>query len=209
MGLADRRESKPRLHFQRTNTSHQAIRCMVRRTLAGILAYAQAFLCSALISGCGTSATVTTGPTIHSGRLLGLDSHGDLIVRTGEKEATAVRRSRIKDIDHPGNVLATFGALLGGYGVANAIVGLPGCRERVGGVAFCFGAISPLVAGLAMLAYGLNNWIRSKNATERTLDRRELQGYSISNQRIRTRPQLVPSKTSTSSASTPPGRRAF
>ena len=67
-----------------------------------------------------------------------------------------VPRQEIRDIDHPGNVAATIGGILMGFGALNIAVGFSQCDKR--GVAFCIGVMTPEVFGLGLFVYGFKIW---------------------------------------------------
>jgi hypothetical protein len=110
---------------------------MNRIVLARLLA-----LSVSLSLGCGTSATIQ----LRNGRVLESSIvEGDERSLTVENngETTTIERSAIRDIDHPGNVALTIGAILAAYGVANIAVGAPKCDTE--GTAFCIGVFTPAV----------------------------------------------------------------
>jgi hypothetical protein len=65
---------------------------------------------------------------------------------------TRIPRSEIKDIDHPGNVAATLGALLVALGVLDIVFGAPSCKDK--GTAFCVSLFAPSVLGSGLTLYG-------------------------------------------------------
>lgn len=75
-----------------------------------------------------------------------------------------VSRDTITDIDHPGNVAATIGGILTGYGIVNIIAGAGDC-DRYGG-AYCTGVFLPASIGAPIMAFGLYQWVRSTNAAK-------------------------------------------
>ncbi|MDI1442458.1 hypothetical protein [Polyangium sp. 6x1] len=126
--------------------------------------YAMMLLCApfaALAMGCGTTATISriNEPEIEGKIVSSADDM--LLVETRAGNETIAARN-VTDIDHPGNVAATIGTLLTGYGVANIVVGAPQCDR--GGAAYCLGVFLPATIGVPLMAWGFATWGRSKYA---------------------------------------------
>jgi len=123
--------------------------------------YTMMLLCAplaALTMGCGTTATISriNEPEIE-GTIVSSDD-GILSVETRAGNAAIPQRS-VTDIDHPGNVAATIGTLLTGYGVANIAIGASNCER--GGAAYCLGVFLPATIGLPLMAWGFTTWGKS------------------------------------------------
>ncbi len=123
-----------------------------------------ACLCLAALlvaSGCGTTATIYTrrGQVVEAEILR--TSGEELVIESRSGEST-LRKDEITDIDHPGNVVLLIGGLIGAYGIANIIVGMPQC-EKEGG-AFCVGVFTPAAIGLGMTMFGGVVWGGSRKA---------------------------------------------
>lgn len=119
------------------------------------------FVATVLLAGCGTTATVSRlGSRPLDARIVGGDS-ASIYVET-DSAKYAVPRNEITDIDHPGNVAATIGAIVTGYGIANIAAGASDC-DRYGG-AYCAGVFLPAAIGAPVMAYGLVTWISSVSA---------------------------------------------
>jgi hypothetical protein len=83
-------------------------------------------------------------------------------VRTNEGER-AIPRAEIRDIDHPGNVLALAGLPILALGVAN-LAGAWSCADREPSGRFCFGTGAGFLTasiGALMTAFGLAIYARS------------------------------------------------
>ncbi|HMY20588.1 MAG TPA: hypothetical protein PKA58_29890, partial [Polyangium sp.] len=74
------------------------------------------FAFTALITGCGHTATITraNAPDLE-GEIQASDSQS-IYVKTEGGTTMSVSRDMITDIDHPGNVAATIGGIVTGYG---------------------------------------------------------------------------------------------
>ncbi|MCY1073027.1 hypothetical protein [Archangium lansingense] len=119
-------------------------------------------LSSILLCGCSTTATISrvNGRTLDA--KIRRSTPGAVVVQTDSGEEVSISRSDISDIDHPGNVSAVLGGLLGAYGVLNIAVGAPNCTSEGG--AYCAGVFLPAALGASMLAWGLSTWIGSTSA---------------------------------------------
>lgn len=112
----------------------------------------------AVVTGCSTSATITPR----------FGSPFDAKIVSGDREFVYVEgpggpqtipRSDIADIDHPGNVAAVIGGVVGAYGVANIAVGAPECEKQ--GPAFCVGVFTPAAVGLSVMIWGIATYVGS------------------------------------------------
>ncbi len=122
------------------------------------------FAFTALITGCGHTATITraNAPDLE-GEIQASDSQS-IYVKTEGGTTMSVSRDMITDIDHPGNVAATIGGIVTGYGIVNIAVGAGDC-DRYGG-AYCTGVFLPAAIGAPIMAYGLYRWIHSTDAAK-------------------------------------------
>lgn len=131
------------------------------------------FLCSSLavvLGGCGTTATVSrvNAPAME-GRIVSSDQRAIYVQTAGD--TFPIARDEISDIDHPGNVAATIGAIVTGYGIANIAVGAENCDRQ--GAAYCTGVFLPAAIGLPIMAYGLGTWINSVRSAGPRKDKTE------------------------------------
>jgi hypothetical protein len=122
-----------------------------------------------VLCGCATTATVTTSRGTIEATILGGDDDALLVMNeAGSKRR--VPREDVREIDHPGNVLATiFGissGLFGAYTVGFAASGFCGGGSSGGGAGVLPCALmgSLTVASLALFTAGLYSWISSRNA---------------------------------------------
>jgi hypothetical protein len=130
-----------------------------------------------LLSGCGSSATITLRDgQLVEGQIIAGDRNS-LYLDTGEAEIT-VPRSRIADVDHPGNGAAITGIIVAAYGALNIAVGFSECDKR--GAAFCAGVFTPAALGLGLTGYGFSVWGASRNATHRDVRGLELSRAFVS-----------------------------
>jgi hypothetical protein len=118
---------------------------------------------AALAMGCSTSATISlrSAPQVE-GKIVSADTES-VYVKT-EQGTQPVDRSQITDIDHPGNVAGTIGAVVTAYGVVNAVIGAPNCEK--GGAAYCIGVFTPAAIGLPLMIWGFTTWSLSKDAAD-------------------------------------------
>jgi hypothetical protein len=117
-----------------------------------------------LLTGCGNSATITrrTASPVDA-KIIGGDRENLYVELPGGTTDTIAKRD-VVDIDHPGNVAATIGAVVGAYGVANIAVGMPECDKQ--GPAYCMGVFLPATIGLSLITYGLGTYIGSTSAVD-------------------------------------------
>jgi hypothetical protein len=122
-----------------------------------------------LVSGCSTTATVITRDgKREETRIVGGDREV-LLLQNDYGVEKVVRRTEVKDIDHPGNVVATIGGIIGGsYGLSLAFVGSLCATSGSSRNSTCLpllgmtGAMTAL--GAVMFVWGLWTWLGSKNA---------------------------------------------
>ncbi len=124
-----------------------------------------AALAAALATGC-TSATIQLedGPPI-DGEIVRSDAR-QLVVRTGQGDIE-IERSRIADIDHPGNVAMVVGGVM--LGISSAMITVPLIApsgrdevDRVGDLVLVSTGIIYAVGGLVPLISGGASWIGSR-----------------------------------------------
>ncbi|MCK6590291.1 MAG: hypothetical protein HUU21_28990 [Polyangiaceae bacterium] len=117
-----------------------------------------------LLSGCGNSATIQSRFGSVEGKIVGGDRE-NVYVEQASGFTRSVPKSDIVDVDHPGNVAATIGAVITGYGVTNIAVGMPQCEKE--GAAFCTGVFLPATIGASLLTYGLVTYVGSTTAMDK------------------------------------------
>jgi len=122
-----------------------------------------------LCSGCSTTATVfTRDGKRDEARIVGGDREV-LLLQNDYGVERVVRRAEVKDIDHPGNVVATIGGIIGGsYGLSLAVVGgvcATSGSSRNSTCPLLLGMTGVMTAlGAGMFVWGLWTWLTSKNA---------------------------------------------
>lgn len=130
-------------------------------TLSNATTFVFCFSLAAFGTGCGSTATIgrVNAPDLEA-EIQSSDSES-INVKTANT-TFSVSRQTITSIDHPGNVAATIGAVVTGYGIANIALGASDCDR--GGAAYCTGVFLPAAIGLPVMAYGLYNWLSSTRA---------------------------------------------
>ena len=135
---------------------------------------ALAFLCLAAFASCSTTATVLVRDgTRYEVQVLGGDKD-TLLLQSEYGVEKVVRRSEVADIDHPGNVMALVGGLIGGSGALNLVsVGITCSTSGASSGSQCpllFGMMGGTAAiGVGMFVWGLWTWLGSKNAVTNSL----------------------------------------
>jgi len=126
------------------------------------------------MSGCSTTATVITrdGKRDET-RVVGGDREV-LLLQNDDGAEKVVRRADVKDIDHPGNVVATLGGLIASSYASALIVSGTFCgTSGASGGSSCtllLGTSGGMTAlGAGMLVWGLWAWLSSKNAVSESL----------------------------------------
>lgn len=144
-----------------------------------MLRWVPVLLCCA---GCSTTATIVTRDGIDEARIVGGDQH-HLVLENDIGYQRVVRRTSVKDIDHPGNVHA----LLGGIGTAvmglemgffgafcgRASPGMGGCTEML----VAFGALG--AAALGEFVWGLWTWLNSTRMVSESVNSPPLPGVPV------------------------------
>lgn len=119
---------------------------------------------AAFATGCGSTAVISKrGASAPIEATIKRSTSDMIYVETAGTEI-GISRDEITDIDHPGNVAATIGGVLTGYGLVNIATGVPQCERE--GAAFCTGVFLPATIGGSLLAYGLSVWLGSTSAAE-------------------------------------------
>lgn len=125
-----------------------------------------------LLGGCASTATVSLRDrTTLEARITGGDAR-HLLFTSEYGVDTVVRRADVRDIDHPGNVVATVGGILAGAGVMNLVTFLSACSgSTLGSGCLPFVATSGgmVAGGAGMLLWGLWTWLASKTMVTDTL----------------------------------------
>ena len=114
-----------------------------------------------VFGGCSTNALIRDAQFEHDVPIL-RSTPTEIIVRTNEGER-ALPRAEIRDIDHPGNVLALAGLPILALGVAN-LAGAWTCADGGPSGNFCFGTGAGFLTasiGALMTAFGLAIYARS------------------------------------------------
>lgn len=110
--------------------------------------------------GCATTATIsrTNGGAIEAeiGRS---DQDAIYVLSVGGPEVT-IPRQEISDIDHPGNVAALVGGIVGGVGALNFLIA---SGQRCFPSVLACGDID-MAVGIPLFIWGLTVWNRSKDA---------------------------------------------
>jgi hypothetical protein len=122
-----------------------------------------------LLTGCGNSATITrhTASPVDA-KIIGGDRETLYVELPGGRKE-AIPKREVVDIDHPGNVAATIGGIVGVYGAANIVVGMPECDRQ--GPAYCMGVFLPAAIGISLFAYGLGTYSGSMSAMDEKPER--------------------------------------
>lgn len=116
-----------------------------------------------LLSGCSTTATIgRVDGGAYTARIVRSDQRSLFVKTSAEGQEIAIPRANVSEIDHPGNGMAVFGALLTAYGAMNIAAGAGTCSE-VGG-AYCVGTVLPAAVGIPILIWGMNTWTNSTHA---------------------------------------------
>jgi hypothetical protein len=121
-----------------------------------------------LLTGCGTSATITQRFGSIDATIVGGDRE-NIYVETPGGLNQSIPKADIVDVDHPGNVAATIGGVVTAYGVANIAVGMPQCDRE--GPAFCMGVFLPAAIGVSLITYGVGTYVGSTTAMDKTPER--------------------------------------
>lgn len=140
------------------------MRCAARKVVVA--------LCCGALGACHATATVSLvkGNSVEA-RILGGDRER-LWLRSEAGADLYVPRRDVRDIDHPGNVLALVGGLIGGsYGLSLAVQA-QSCSSASFGPGLCVGMGSFAGVGLGLFALGLWQWLSSRNAVEPNPDLR-------------------------------------
>lgn len=127
-----------------------------------------------MASSCSTTATILTRDKKSTeATIIGGDRDLLLLKNTYGLESI-VRRNEVRDIDHPGNVIALLGGvLLGGAALDLAALGAV-CASGSSAVRDCTPVFAMLgtaaAVGAGMLVWGLWTWLSSKNAVTDSLE---------------------------------------
>ena len=117
---------------------------------------------SCVLGGCSTNALIRDAQDVHDAPIM-RSTPTEIIVRTNEGER-AIPRAEIRDIDHPGNVLALVGLPIFALGVAN-LLGAWSCADGDGQAnGWCVGrglGFFTASIGGVMTVFGLSIWSRS------------------------------------------------
>jgi hypothetical protein len=112
------------------------------------------------LASCGTNALIRDAQYVHDVPIM-RSTPTEIIVRTNEGER-AIPRAEIRDIDHPGNVLALVGLPIFALGVAN-LLGAWSCADGDGetndwcvgrGAGFLTASIGGVMTVFGVTVYG-------------------------------------------------------
>ncbi|MCA2977573.1 MAG: hypothetical protein INH41_20685 [Myxococcaceae bacterium] len=126
----------------------------------------------ALSTGCATTATVTVqNGIVYEARISGGDAQ-HLLLTSEYGVNRVVRRAEVRDIDHPGNVVAVAGGILAGIAALNMVTVATSCGSSQQG-APCIPLLSiggiMLAGGGTMLTWGLWTWTGSRGMVADTI----------------------------------------
>jgi hypothetical protein len=139
-----------------------------------------------LLTGCGTTATITRrdGGSIDA-KIIGGDRDNIYVDGQGY---SVIPRSEVEDIDHPGNVAATIGGVVTGYGIANIAIGVPNCEKM--GPAYCVGVFTPAAVGLPIMLWGIGTYAGSVMALDKAPEGRSaLRFYVVPTDKVAGQPK--------------------
>jgi hypothetical protein len=131
-----------------------------------ILATSAILLLAPLMTGCGSTATISRvkAPVIEA-QIVSSDESTLHVQTSSAGDTISIARNDVTDIDHPGNVAAVIGGIISAYGLVNLMVGAPKCERE--SVAYCAGVLLPATIGLPMMIYGITMWSASTSAAEK------------------------------------------
>ncbi len=141
-----------------------------RITLAPLLALTT-------LSACSHQANITTTSGLVEGTIIRSDAEAIYVERSEYQPLTLIKRTDIVDIDHPGNVVATIGAVLAGThvfiiaigAVLVASAGNDDYNQFIAAQTLAQGVIVTTVGG-GMLWWGYDAWSGSVDAVEGSVD---------------------------------------
>lgn len=118
-----------------------------------------------LLTGCGTTATITRADdTTVEAKIVGGDRY-DVLVEAPSGGQRSIPRSDIADVDHPGSTAGVLGGIVTAYGIANIAVGFPRCETE--GPAFCTGVFLPMGIGAPIMLWGIFTNLASRRALDK------------------------------------------
>jgi len=106
----------------------------------------------ALALGCSTTSTIMRVNDFPIEAEVVGGSPDTIFVAREDGVVRELPRSEITDVDYPGNVHATVGGVLAGYGILNVAVAVDECDSS--GAAYCAGVFTPLIVGALMTVWG-------------------------------------------------------
>ncbi|MBL8923603.1 MAG: hypothetical protein JNJ54_32410 [Myxococcaceae bacterium] len=134
---------------------------------------APVFVVLVAVSGCAATATITTRDGRQTEAFITGGDQRHLLLQSQYGVDTVVKRADIGDIDHPGNVLAVVGGILGGSGALDLVVLGSMCASGASGSSSCgllLGTMGGMTAvGAGLFVWGLWTWLTSKNAVTNSL----------------------------------------
>jgi hypothetical protein len=124
-------------------------------------------------SGCAATATVTTRDGRQTEAFITGGDQRHLLLQSQYGVESVVKRADVGDIDHPGNVLAVVGGILGGSGALDLVVLGTMCASGAAGSSSCgfmLGTLGGMTAvGAGLFVWGLWTWLTSKNVVTDSL----------------------------------------
>lgn len=125
------------------------------------------------VSACANTATIVTRDGRRTEALIAGGDRDHLLLQSPYGVESAVRRAEVRDIDHPGNVLATVGGVLAGSTGLDLVVLGAMCssgRTSSSGCPMLLGMMGGMAAvGTGLFVWGLWTWLTSKNAVTDSL----------------------------------------
>ena len=118
-----------------------------------------------LVFSCSTTAKIQTNTRLeYRGTIIGSDEENVYIAT--QYATTAVKKTEIKKIVHPGLGRSIVGGIVGGYGVLNIVVGVPKISEQPieTQAPFAIGVFLPAGIGIPLIITGYRLYADSKAA---------------------------------------------
>ncbi|WP_044191308.1 hypothetical protein [Hyalangium minutum] len=118
----------------------------------------------AALCGCSTTATVSLFDGRRFEAKIRHSDPDEVVVETQSGWVVPIPRLEISGIDHPGNVAAVAGGLVGAYGAVGLVRKLGSCDENQIPEVACVASFIPVTVGTSMLVWGLVTWFGSTRA---------------------------------------------
>jgi hypothetical protein len=117
-----------------------------------------------VLCGCSTTARVSLFDGRRFEARIQESDKENVVVETKAGWVVPIPRSEIADIDHPGNVTALVGLLLGAYGAVNVATVVGTCDKNPLPEVACASAFLPITVGVSMALWGTSIWSASTKA---------------------------------------------